>query len=95
MKTRFNRAEKARHWAQWQTSGMTQKAYCERHGMTQSSFKNWGSAVARYPLIPVRVQPITTPVAFRVQWHDAVIELPRDTTAEQWQQLLSALGAKR
>jgi hypothetical protein len=42
-------AEKLAHWAahykNWQASGLTQKIYCEREALVQSSFERWAKRV--------------------------------------------------
>lgn len=94
MTIRLNRETKARHWAQWKASGLSQKAYCERHGFNLSSFKNWGTTAPRYPLVPVQVTPPLVDTGYRVLVSGIVIEVPKDATLQQWQALLAALGQR-
>jgi hypothetical protein len=37
------RAYWEKHVSDWEQSGLTQKAYCSREGLTYGSFKNWRS----------------------------------------------------
>jgi hypothetical protein len=41
----MKRAERARQWAQcvanWKSSGLTQRAYCERESLAYDTFKRW------------------------------------------------------
>ncbi len=51
------------HFAAWQTSGLSQRAYCERQGLSYSAFGYWRSRVkgAAPPpppaFVPVLVEP--------------------------------------
>lgn len=91
MKKRYSRAEKAHHWHTWKTSGLSQLAYCHRHGLKRSSFKNWGRAQTDFPLVPVTVHPPLSQQGYKLQWRDCVIELPRDIDSQEWRRVLSAL----
>ncbi len=50
------------HWAAWQSSGLSQRAYCHQHGLSYSAFGYWrsrvrGAAVAPPPaFVPVLVE---------------------------------------
>ncbi|WP_086134638.1 IS66 family insertion sequence element accessory protein TnpA [Methylocaldum sp. SAD2] len=51
-----------RHWAAWQSSGLSQRAYCQQPGLSFSAFGYWRSRVkdsATSPapaFVPVRVE---------------------------------------
>lgn len=92
MKNRHSRSEKIQHWDKWKTSGLTQKAYCQRNGLKQSSFKNWGKLALGTALVPVAVVPSPPRENFRLHWRDCTIELPRDMQVVDWQQILTALS---
>jgi transcriptional regulator with XRE-family HTH domain len=34
------------HWVRWQKSGLTQREYCARQGLSRSSFNNWKQKLA-------------------------------------------------
>ena len=90
MKTNYSKNEKAEHWQQWKQSGLSQKKYCERHRLKHSSFKNWGRAQPTFPLVPVLLKEEPN-AGIKVTWNQCTIELPRDTTKQQWRDLLSAI----
>ena len=91
MRAKYSKTEKAEHWQQWKQSGLSQKKYCERHGLKQSSFKNWGRTQPLFPLIPVvlKDQPNT---GIKLTWNQCTIELPRDSTQQQWSSLFCAIA---
>jgi hypothetical protein len=91
MRTKYSKTEKAEHWQQWKQSGLSQRKYCERHGLKQSSFKNWGRAQAMFPLVPVILKPESN-IGIKVTWNHCTIELPVDATQHQWRNLLSAIS---
>lgn len=92
MRKRFTREEKAQHWSQWKSSGLNQKAYCERHDLNVNSFKNWGSySSPKYPLVPVTITPLVPQPGFKIVLRQGVIELPRDTNEQEWRTLLAVL----
>lgn len=91
MRGKYSKTEKAEHWQQWKQSGLSQKKYCERHGLKHSSFKNWGQAQSAYPLVPVILKPESN-ISIKVTWKQCTIELPRDVTDQQWRSLLSAIA---
>jgi hypothetical protein len=90
MKTNYSKNEKAEHWHQWKQSGLSQKKYCERHGLKHSSFKNWGRAELAFPLVPVVLKSEPN-AGIKVTWNQCTIELPSDVTQQQWRDLLSAI----
>ncbi len=53
-----------RHWAAWQSSGLSQRAYCQQQGVSFSAFGYWRSRVkdrATSPapvFVPVRVEAL-------------------------------------
>lgn len=63
---------KEQHWRrliqQWQRSGLSVRAFCDRHQLTQPSFYAWRHrlqqrAAAAAPFVPVRVVPDAPPLA--------------------------------
>ena len=64
------------HLAAWQTSGLSQAAYCRQHGLTQNDFSWWKRELARRDrsarlaaptFVPVCVTPEqTAPCAFEL-----------------------------
>lgn len=58
-KTAITPQERQWHVEQWRKSGLSQQAYCARHGLAHSSFKNWmrpTKADAVRTLVPVEVE---------------------------------------
>ncbi len=41
MTKRYNRDAQRYHIAQWRNSGLPQRVYCEKHGLSYTAFKNW------------------------------------------------------
>jgi hypothetical protein len=91
MKAKYSKTEKAEHWQQWKQSGLSQRKYCERHGLKQSSFKNWGRTQPLFPLIPVVLKEEPN-AGIKVTWNQCTIELPHDATEQQWRSLFSAIA---
>ena len=52
----MKREERSRRWerhmAQWPSSGLTQRAYCERESISYASFKNWRLVIKRERGLP-------------------------------------------
>ena len=67
------------HIEAWQTSGLSQTAYCREHGLNTKTFGDWvrkhrASQVIRSPaLVPVTVKPIS----------EHVLEMP-STVSPHW-----------
>lgn len=61
MKSTLTPQDRQRHVEQWRKSGLSQQAYCERHGLAYSSFKNWMRKrpveASPNPLIAVELRP--------------------------------------
>ena len=91
MRTHYSKTERAEHWQQWKQSGLSQKKYCERHGLKHSSFKNWGRSEPTFPLVPVVLKPEPS-TGIKVTWNQCTIELPGDATEQQWRSLLNAIA---
>lgn len=91
MTKRFTQAEKAQHWSEWKSSGLTQESYCERHGLKPGSFKNWSQTKSIYPMVPVQIQTPHIGTPFKLIWNAVTVELPRDTNSQEWQEVLCAL----
>jgi transposase-like protein len=73
------------HIEAWQTSGMSQAAYCREHGLNTRTFGNWvrkhraGQVIRSPELVPVTIKPMPVPAnTLRLCWSqgDHVLELP-------------------
>jgi hypothetical protein len=63
------------HFEAWRLSGLTQREYCERHGLSLKSFGNWRGQLkredvagrdarwGRHPQLRHMVSPMATPMA--------------------------------
>ncbi len=40
------------HWAAWQSSGLSQRAYCNQHGLSYSAFGYWRNQVRTAAIMP-------------------------------------------
>ena len=79
------------HIETWQTSGMSQAAYCREHGLNTRTFGNWvhkhrADQVIRSPaLVPITIKPMSMPantLCLRGQG-DHVLEMP-STVSPHW-----------
>ena len=79
------------HIEAWQTSGMSQAAYCREHDLNTKTFGNWvrknrsGQVIRSPALIPVTIKPVPMPVntlCLRGRG-DHVLELP-STVSPHW-----------
>ena len=57
------------HWEAWAVSGLSQRAYCARHGLSYAAFGYWRNRVKEKPAVPT---PAFVPV---------VVEPPAEATA--------------
>lgn len=78
------------HIEAWQTSGMTQAAYCREHGLNTKTFGNWvrkhrAGQVIRSEFVPVTIKPMSVPAnTLRLRGQgDHVLELP-STVSPHW-----------
>ncbi len=79
------------HIGAWQTSGMSQAAYCREHGLNTKTFGNWvrkhrADQVIRPPaLVPVTIKPMPMPAnTMRLRGQgNHVLELP-PTISPHW-----------
>ncbi len=79
------------HIEAWQTSGMSQAAYCRKHGLNTKTFSNWvrkhraGQVIRPPALVPVTIKPMPMPVnTIRLRGcGDHVLELP-STVSPHW-----------
>jgi hypothetical protein len=61
------RAHRKNHIEAWQASGLSQAAYCRRHGLNSNTFSGWlrsyrSSSKPQAPeLIPVQLDPMPSP----------------------------------
>lgn len=79
------------HIEAWQTSGMSQAAYCREHGLNTKTFGNWvrkhraGRVIGSAALVPVTIKPMPMPAnTMRLRGQgDHVLELP-PTISPHW-----------
>lgn len=79
------------HIEAWQTSGMSQAAYCRKHDLNTKTFGNWvrknrsGQVIRSPTLIPVTIKPVPMPEnTLRLRGRgDHVLELP-STVSPHW-----------
>lgn len=79
------------HIEAWQTSGMSQAAYCREHGLNTKTFGNWvrkhraGGVIGSAALVPVTIKPMPVPAnTLCLRGHgDHVLELP-STVSPHW-----------
>lgn len=79
------------HIEAWQTSGMSQAAYCREHGLNTKTFGNWvrkhraGRIIGSAALVPVTIKPMPMPAnTMRLRGQDDhVLELP-PTISPHW-----------
>ena len=78
------------HIEAWQTSGMSQAAYCREHGLNTRTFGNWvrkhrAGQVIRSEFVPVTIKPMSVPAStLRLRGQgDHVLELP-STVSPHW-----------
>ena len=87
------------HIEAWQTSGMSQVAYCRAHGLNAKTFGNWarkhraGRGVRSPALVPVTIKPM--PVQANTIYlrglGDHVLELPLTVSPHWLGELLKCL----
>lgn len=87
------------HIEAWQTSGMSQAAYCREHGLNTKTFSNWvrkhrADQVIRSPaLVPVTIKPVpmlANPLRLSGRG-DHVLELPLTVSPHWLGELLKCL----
>tara|TARA_R100001591_G_scaffold106111_1_gene114416 strand:- start:1006 stop:1329 length:324 start_codon:yes stop_codon:yes gene_type:complete len=70
-------AEKRAYWEQhlntWKNSGLTQKDYCKREGLTYGSFKSWRSQLIDKNDLPAPRFVEATPVESEKPSHNALV----------------------
>ena len=79
------------HIEAWQTSGLSQTAYCRVHGLNTKTFGDWvrkhrASQVIRSPaLVPVTVKPMPAPTStlYLRGRGEHVLEMP-STVSPHW-----------
>ena len=79
------------HIEAWQTSGLSQTAYCREHGLNTKTFGDWvrkhrASQVIRSPaLVPVTVKPMLAPTStlYLRGRSEHVLEMP-STVSPHW-----------
>lgn len=79
------------HIEAWQTSGMSQAAYCREQGLNTKTFGNWvrkhraGQVIGPAALVPVAIKPMSVPDnTLRLHGRgDYVLELP-STVLPHW-----------
>ena len=87
------------HFEAWQTSGMSQAAYCREHGLNTKTFGNWarkhraGQVIRSPALVPVTIKSMPMPantLCLRGQG-DHVLELPLTISPHWLRELLKCL----
>lgn len=88
------------HLAAWQSSGLTQLAYCRRHALSLPSFGYWRRVLRRsalesssLSLVPVVVSesvPVADSIEVRLP-NGVQVQLPLGLTAARWLPMLQAL----
>ena len=79
------------HIEAWQTSGMSQAAYCRKHDLNTKTFGNWvrkhraGQVIRPPALVPLTIKPMSMPAnTLRLRGRgDHVLELP-STVSPHW-----------
>ena len=87
------------HIEAWQTSGMSQVAYCREHGLNAKTFGNWvrkdrsGRGVRSPALVPVTIKPMSVPAGMlHLRGRgDHVLELPLTVSPHWLGELLKCL----
>ena len=83
------------HVAQWQASGLSQRAYATEHGVSQRQISYWARRLggAQPPgLLPVRVMSAAGAGAISLRSeHGWTLNLPRDVPANWLADLMRAL----
>ncbi|HRB46501.1 MAG TPA: IS66 family insertion sequence element accessory protein TnpB [Nitrosomonas sp.] len=87
------------HIEAWQTSGMSQAAYCREYDLNAKTFGNWvrkhrsGQVIRSPALVPVTIKPVPMP-ANTLRLHgrsDHVLELPSTVSPHWLEELLKCL----
>ena len=90
-----------KHIEAWQSSGLSQVAYCRQHQLNSKTFSNWlriyrsrQVASAASTLIPVEIKPEPSPPELLcLRWPQGhTLELPADISPQWLGQLLKCLG---
>jgi hypothetical protein len=91
-----------RHIKNWQASGLTQAAYCQKHSLQPKSFSRWFRTYQTHDpsgqpaLIPVTIKPAAAPLpAEALQLHLAngqTLELPGTVSPTWLAELLQCLA---
>lgn len=80
------------HIKNWQASGLTQAAYCQKHNLKPKTFSRWfrsdqiSKSSEKPTLIPVVIQPTPTPSVELLRLHLAngqLLEIP-STVSPHW-----------
>ena len=69
-KSLISKADWLQHVSTWQTSGMTQAAYCREHKLNATTFNGWitrsrktSSPITKLTAVPVIIQPVAPAVS--------------------------------
>lgn len=56
---KYSHHQKQQHVTCWQQSGLTQRVYCQQHGISLSRFKNWPAryTAQSYTCLPITITP--------------------------------------
>ena len=94
----MKQAEKAQFWKQhcaaWQASGLSQAAYCKRHGLKLSNFAYWRtrSKKGQRKLMPLSLGPVSVSHRVVLDLSQGLrLELPAQALGEVLPTVLRAL----
>jgi len=95
----------SRHIERWESSGLTQQAYCDRHDLSVSTFRLWRRQLAEsdgeacldiVPLVQVsRVVPSRAPLTLLVEGGRYRVEVADEVRGETLRTVLDILEARR
>ncbi len=93
-------AHQQKHIGAWQSSGLSQVAYCRQHKLNSKTFSNWlriyrsqQVASAAPTLIPVEIEPkVSSSGLLCLRWPQGhALELPADVSPQWLAELLKCL----
>lgn len=93
MKKTYSQEEQQRHIELWKASGLSQRAYCEHHGVPWTSFKNWQRKRPdeRVSFAPVELSHDVTPTWLIEAADGWRIHVPMNANVESLSRLFNAL----
>lgn len=93
--------QQQKHVESWQSSGLSQVAYCRQHQLNSRTFSNWLRVyrsqqvnTTASTLIPVKIKPkSSSPSSLCLRWQQGhTLELPADVSPQWLGQLLKCLN---